>query len=270
MILEERFWHAVDQHRSRPWSASARDPTILGAPDTHPALCSASRVVHARDAFARARARSQQVAWCPRRSTPTSRASGACCSKRCSSSSSSTGCAGARLNPARRASGSTLGANAAVVRAPLAATLFVAASTRPIPRTRRPATSRASRRRECALVPRGGCAPPAWLGSANQPPGTRSSSTSRRVGGHSSLRLRRPAIGCFFSASTARSSAGEANLRKPSVDAQRRSAHLLPTALARFSCSGGGQAAVKPTARVVADIAPTCSGHSWFGLRRPI
>ena len=49
-ILEERFWHAVEEKSTV--EAFSRDPTILGAPDTHPALFSDHGVVHARDVAA--------------------------------------------------------------------------------------------------------------------------------------------------------------------------------------------------------------------------
>jgi hypothetical protein len=49
-ILEERFWHAVEEKSTV--EAFSRDPTILGAPGTHPALFSDHGVVHARDVAA--------------------------------------------------------------------------------------------------------------------------------------------------------------------------------------------------------------------------
>jgi hypothetical protein len=45
--LEERFWHTVEERSTV--EAFSRDRTILGAPDTHPALFSDHGVVHARD-----------------------------------------------------------------------------------------------------------------------------------------------------------------------------------------------------------------------------
>ena len=50
MILEERFWHTVEEKSTV--EAFSRDRTILGAPDTHPALFSDHGVVHARDVAA--------------------------------------------------------------------------------------------------------------------------------------------------------------------------------------------------------------------------
>ena len=49
-ILEERFWHAVEEKSTL--EAFSHDRTILGAPDTHPALFSDHGVVHARDVAA--------------------------------------------------------------------------------------------------------------------------------------------------------------------------------------------------------------------------
>jgi hypothetical protein len=49
-ILEERFWHTVEEKSTV--EAFSRDRTILGAPDTHPALFSDHGVVHARDVAA--------------------------------------------------------------------------------------------------------------------------------------------------------------------------------------------------------------------------
>ncbi len=49
-ILEERFWHTVEEKSTV--EAFSRDRTILGAPGTHPALFSDHGVVHARDVAA--------------------------------------------------------------------------------------------------------------------------------------------------------------------------------------------------------------------------
>ena len=49
-ILEERFWHPVEEKSTV--EAFSGDRTILGAPETHPALFSDHGVVHARDVAA--------------------------------------------------------------------------------------------------------------------------------------------------------------------------------------------------------------------------
>ena len=49
-ILEERFWHTVEEKSTV--EVFSRDRTILGAPDTHPALFADHGVVHARDVAA--------------------------------------------------------------------------------------------------------------------------------------------------------------------------------------------------------------------------